>query len=126
MGLEPGYFFFHPEVKSLMATNPSNLSGSQLFPYITFNLGRRLIVFSGRSTLSTRRDLIVLMSLPLLLPLEAKQRTRRSVKETPSKCLHKTSDMLQNVKKKKKKKDLTSDMKPASLVGCLTMWFHGH
>lgn len=41
----------------------------------TFSLGSRLMVFSGRSTLSTRRDLMVLMSLPLLLPLEVKQRT---------------------------------------------------
>lgn len=38
-------------------------------PRPTFNLGSRLMVFRGRSTLSTRRDLIVLMSLPLLLPL---------------------------------------------------------
>lgn len=37
--------------------------------YITLSLGRRLIVFRGRNTLSTLRDLIVLMSFPLLLPL---------------------------------------------------------
>lgn len=35
------------------------------------------MVFRGRSTLSTRKDLIVLMSLPLLLPLMFSQRTTK-------------------------------------------------
>lgn len=34
---------------------------------ITFSLGKRLMVFSGRRTRSTLRDLIVLISLPLLV-----------------------------------------------------------
>lgn len=34
---------------------------------VTLSLGRRLMVFSGRSTRSTRRDLMVLMSRPLLV-----------------------------------------------------------
>lgn len=38
------------------------------------------MVFRGRSTLSTRRDLIVLMSLPLLLPLEFGPGTTRGNK----------------------------------------------
>lgn len=35
----------------------------------TFSLGRRLMVLSGRSTLRTLRDLMILISFPLLLPL---------------------------------------------------------
>lgn len=35
----------------------------------TLSLGRRLMVLRGRNTLSTLRDLMVLMSFPLLLPL---------------------------------------------------------
>lgn len=34
---------------------------------ITLSLGRRLMVFRGLSTRSTRRDLMVLMSRPLLV-----------------------------------------------------------
>lgn len=52
-------------------------------PGLTFNLGSRLMVFRGRSTRRTRRDLMVLMSFPLLLPLlgdvrvgEGKRRSR--------------------------------------------------
>lgn len=37
----------------------------------TFSLGRRLMVLSGRSTLRTLRDLMTLMSFPLLLPLRS-------------------------------------------------------
>lgn len=36
---------------------------------VTFSFGSRLMVFRGRSTRRTRRDLMVLMSFPLLLPL---------------------------------------------------------
>lgn len=41
----------------------------------TLSFGRRLIVFNGRKTRSTLRDLMVLMSFPLLLPLHVDTRT---------------------------------------------------
>lgn len=39
----------------------------------TFSFGRRLMVFRGRKTRNTLRDLIVLMSLPLVPLHESKQ-----------------------------------------------------
>lgn len=46
-------------------------------PNLTLSFGNRLMVLRGRSTRRTRRDLIVLMSFPLLLPLWRDVRVRR-------------------------------------------------
>lgn len=51
------------------STVHSNPAGPPMCPNLTLSFGNRLIVLRGRSTRRTRRDLIVLMSFPLLLPL---------------------------------------------------------
>lgn len=48
-------------------TTPAGEGGGQEVRTITFSLGRRLMVFRGLKTRSTRRDLMVLMSRPLLV-----------------------------------------------------------
>lgn len=62
---------FH--VASLGSVHPARLHGqpcqASRTPSLTLSFGNRLMVLRGRSTRRTRRDLIVLMSFPLLLPL---------------------------------------------------------
>lgn len=48
---------------------PRQASMATLTTHLTLSFGNRLMVLRGRSTRRTRRDLMVLMSFPLLLPL---------------------------------------------------------